>query len=204
MTRTLIVMVKVPRPGRVKTRLGAGIGMTAAAWWFRHQAARLLRRVADPRWQVVLAVSPDGEGMAARCWPVSIRRRPQGRGHLGTRMLRQIAGAAPGPVCLVGADIPGLDRSHIARAFDALRGADAVLGPAEDGGYWLIGMRHPALAGRALRAGALDRVRWSTSHALADTVAGLRPLRVRFADHLADVDTPADLGTRTGQAGGGA
>ena len=57
-------MVKEPRPGRVKTRLGRNIGMTAAAWWFRHQTARLLRRLRDPRWQIVLAVAPDRAGLA--------------------------------------------------------------------------------------------------------------------------------------------
>jgi glycosyltransferase A (GT-A) superfamily protein (DUF2064 family) len=55
----LILMVKEPVPGRVKTRLGRGIGMVPAAWWFRHQTARLIRRLEDPRWELVLAVTPD-------------------------------------------------------------------------------------------------------------------------------------------------
>jgi len=56
--RTLIVMLKEPRAGRVKTRLGRDIGMVGAAWWFRHQVRRLLRRIDDPRWNVVLARGP--------------------------------------------------------------------------------------------------------------------------------------------------
>ena len=52
-------MVKEPRPGRVKTRLGRDIGMTAAAWWFRHQTHKILRQLQDPRWELILAVSPD-------------------------------------------------------------------------------------------------------------------------------------------------
>ena len=71
MRPTLFVMLKVPRPGRVKTRLGRDIGMTAAAWWFRHQTARLLRELRDPRWRLVLAVSPDREGGASRAWPAA-------------------------------------------------------------------------------------------------------------------------------------
>ena len=66
---TLIVMVKEPRAGRVKTRLGKDIGLTASAWWFRHQVKRLLRRIDDPRWNVVLAVAPDRAGMLSRVWP---------------------------------------------------------------------------------------------------------------------------------------
>ena len=57
MRRTLVIMVKEPRPGRVKTRLGRDIGMVGAAWWFRHQTRSLIRRLRDPRWQIVLAVA---------------------------------------------------------------------------------------------------------------------------------------------------
>jgi len=186
-------MVKEPRPGRVKTRLGADIGLTRAAWWFRHQVHALLRRIRDPRWRVVLAVSPDADSLASRVWPEDFPRVPQGSGHLGRRMLRVMAKAPPGPVCLIGADIPDISRARIARAFRFLGGSDAVLGPAEDGGYWLIGFRSPRLAQAAFRTGALDTVRWSTEHTLADTVAALPGLKIARADMLADVDTVADL-----------
>ncbi len=111
----LVVMVKEPHPGRVKTRLGRGIGMVPAAWWFRHQCARLLRGLADPRWDTVLAVSPDAEGLASRIWPAHLGRVPQGRGDLGARMGRVFRGLPPGPVVIIGADIPGVTRAHIAR-----------------------------------------------------------------------------------------
>ncbi|HGG64530.1 MAG TPA: hypothetical protein ENK34_08155, partial [Rhodobacteraceae bacterium] len=73
-------MVKEPRAGRVKTRLGRDIGMVPAAWWFRHSVQRLLRNVADPRWNFLLAVSPDFEGLRSRVWPEHLQRIPQGRG----------------------------------------------------------------------------------------------------------------------------
>tara|TARA_R110002020_G_scaffold114741_2_gene263937 strand:- start:2463 stop:3074 length:612 start_codon:yes stop_codon:yes gene_type:complete len=198
--RTLIVMVKEPRPGRVKTRLGAEIGMTRAAWWFRHRIRYLLRRLRDPRWHLVLAVSPDVDGLQSRVWPGDLPRIPQGTGHLGHRMLRAMAAAPPGPVCLIGADIPDVTSTEIAHAFRMMGTADAVLGPAEDGGYWLIGFRSSALAARALRTGALDRVRWSTPHAMADTVAVLPGLKIAEAARLADVDTKADLTRRARSA----
>ena len=190
----LIVMVKEPRPGRVKTRLGRQIGMVPAAWWFRHQCRALLRQVVDPRWRVALAVAPDAEGLASRVWPAQIARLSQGRGDLGARMGRLLKRAGPGtPVVIVGADIPGLRRRHIAAAFRKLGAADAVIGPATDGGYWLIGLRHVPPPG--LFAG----VRWSSAHARADTLATLRGLRIAEAATLADVDEAADLPPRAGR-----
>lgn len=185
---TLIVLAKWPRPGQVKTRLARDIGVIAATWWARHQLARLRRRLGgDPRWRLVLAVSPDP---AAARWPGAI---PQGRGDLGRRMARALAAQGPGPVVLIGADIPGITPTDIARALQLARGQDWVIGPSPDGGYWLIGLRHAALA---RRAGVLAGVRWSTGAALADTLASLGPARVGRVRVLADVDTAADLASQ--------
>ncbi|WP_454274063.1 TIGR04282 family arsenosugar biosynthesis glycosyltransferase [Roseovarius sp. MBR-154] len=189
MRRQLIVMVKEPRPGRVKTRLGRDIGMTAAAWWFRHQVARLLREVDDPRWHLSLAVSPDRAGLQSRVWPAHLPRLPQGPGDLGDRMGRLLRSAPPGPVCIVGADILGIRRVHVARAFTALGRHDAVLGPAHDGGFWLIGLRR---TGR-VPTGLFQGVRWSTEHALQDTIDSLDGQRIALTDRLRDIDTAADL-----------
>lgn len=186
---TLVVMLKEPRPGRVKTRLGRGIGMVAAVWWFRHQVARLLRRVEDPRWHLVLAVSPDAEGLQSRFWPAHLPRVPQGAGDLGDRMGRLFRSLPPGPVCIIGADIPGIRRAHLARAFAALGAHDAVIGPAPDGGYWLIGLRRTA----AVPARLFDGVRWSSEHARADTIQSLGTARVALIDMLSDVDEAGDL-----------
>lgn len=181
-------MLKEPRAGRVKTRLGRDIGMTAAAWWFRHQVRHLLRTIDDPRWTTVLAVAPDRAGMASRVWPAHLLRWPQGQGDLGDRMARMMAHAG-GPVCVIGADVPGITRAHIGQAFKALGDHDAVIGPAVDGGYWLIGLRRT----RPLPCGLFHGVRWSTEHALADTHASLRSLRIAQIATLRDVDTAADL-----------
>lgn len=184
-------MVKEPRPGRVKTRLGRDIGVIPATWWFRHQSARLIRSLRDPRWQIVLAVAPD-RAVASKVWPADLPRQPQGGGDLGQRMKRALSGLAAGrigPVCLIGADIPGISRAHIARAFAALGNHDAVFGPAEDGGYWLVGAKHPARLPQTL----FENSRWSTEHALADTLRTLPGWRIALTDILRDVDTAADL-----------
>lgn len=187
--RTVVVMVKEPRPGRVKTRLARDIGSVTAAWWFRHQSQRLLRRLRDPRWQIVIAVSPDREGLASRIWPADLRRVAQGPGDLGDRMARVMRLCPPGPVCVIGADIPGVTPAALWRAFCALGQHDAVFGPAMDGGYWLVGLRNAARVPRSLFQG----VRWSTEHALADTRASLPGATVALVDRLADVDTVEDL-----------
>lgn len=182
-------MIKEPRPGRVKTRLGRDIGMVGAAWWFRHQTRALIRRLRDPRWQIVLAVAPDHEGLNSRIWPADLPRAAQGSGDLGDRMGRMLRGMPKGPVCLIGADIPGISRAHVARAFRALGSSQMVFGPAPDGGYWLVGaQRYGALPLRLFH-----NVRWSSEHALADTLASVPGYRIALLDQLRDVDTVADL-----------
>jgi len=182
-------MVKVPRPGRVKTRLGREIGMTTAAWWFRHQTNSLIRRLRDPRWQIVLAVTPDCEGLQFRAWPRDIERIPQGPGDLGARMARVLR-STPGPTVLIGADIPGINRVQIVRAFRALGSSPSAIGPATDGGYWCVALRHPAFAPQRVFEG----VRWSSENAFEDTLPTLPQPVARLAQ-LADVDCADDLKT---------
>ena len=184
-----MIMVKEPRPGRVKTRLAHGIGRTRAAWWFRHASQGLIRRSQSRRWQVWLAVSPDCEGLQSRIWPGHLRRIPQGRGDLGARMARVFRALPPGPAVIVGADIPGIDHARISRLFRALGDHDAALGPAADGGYWAIGLKRSRPAPMCF----LQGVRWSTSHALCDTLASMNGLTYSLTDVLEDVDHHHDL-----------
>ncbi|MDC0737622.1 TIGR04282 family arsenosugar biosynthesis glycosyltransferase [Cognatishimia sp. SS12] len=193
MRATLVVMVKEPHPGRVKTRLGRDLGMTGAAWWFRHQVAAVLRRLQSPKWDLVLAVAPDHEGLQSRVWPAHLARIPQGAGDLGARMARIFRTLPPGPVCIIGADIPGITQQHIASAFAALGTQDAIFGPAPDGGYWLVGLKRA----RAVPAGLFEGVRWSTEHALSDSIATMKDLRIAKIATLRDVDTLSDLKTLT-------
>ena len=179
---TVIVFARAPRLGAVKRRLARGIGAMAALRFYRAQLAATLRAARDPRWQLVLAATPD---RARARWPAQVPRQPQGHGDLGARMLRALSRHRR--AVLVGSDIPGLTRDDLAAAFRALGRADAVIGPAEDGGYWLVGFspRRPAKP--------FADVRWSTRHALADTLANFAGRRVALLRRLRDVDTAADL-----------
>jgi rSAM/selenodomain-associated transferase 1 len=184
----LIVMAKAPVAGRVKTRIASVLGVAAAVRFARHSAAAVLQRVAaDPRWSTTLAVTPDSAARG-RFWPRGVSVGPQGGGDLGVRMQRLFDRAPPGPAVIVGTDVPRIARAHIAAAFRLLGGHDAVFGPAEDGGYWLVGFRRRP---RPLRP--FGGVRWSTPHALADTIANLRGRSVARLPTLSDVDTAADL-----------
>lgn len=179
MRRTLVLFFREPRLGAGKRRLAGDIGTVAAVNFERRMLAQSLRRLGrDPRWRVRLAVTPD---RAARSWPGA---SAQGSGDLGTRMRRALAMCPPGRKLLIGSDIPGLRAAHIAAAFGLLGRHDVVFGPASDGGYWLVGCRH--------RPPDFGPVRWSSPHALADTLANLpKSLSVGFAATLDDVDDGA-------------
>ena len=187
--RHLVVMLKEPKAGQVKTRLGRDIGMVNAAWWFRHQTAALLRRLEDPRWQLWLSVSPDKAGLSSRVWPSHLPKIPQGGGVLGDRMARIMKVMPKGQTCIIGGDIPGISNAAIERAFRTLGDHEAVFGPAHDGGYWLIGLKRT----RPAPVGFLQNVRWSTEHALDDSIESLADRSVGCVDQLQDVDTAEDL-----------
>jgi rSAM/selenodomain-associated transferase 1 len=186
----LVIMAKSPRRGAVKRRLAGEIGEGAALRFYRSCLSHSIIRLAgDPRWLTTLAVVPDQDSSL----PIlpsrpCVQRLPQGRGDLGQRMQRLFERLPPGPVIIVGSDIPTMHPSHIAQAFRLLRRADAVLGPARDGGYWLIGLRRSP---RVLSPFA--GVRWSTESALEDTLANLDGSRIAFVATLSDVDIEQDL-----------
>lgn len=188
MKRHLVIFARAPQAGRVKRRLGAEIGTLEATRFYRSLLAQQIARLAkDRRWTVWLFVTPDNalDHIVWRDLVPAARRRPQRRGDLGRRMKLPFLSLPPGPVVLVGSDIPHLRSHHIARTFALLGQNDLVFGPARDGGFWLIGAKRMRPLPQALFAG----VRWSTSTALADTLASLpKHVTTAFADTLDDVD----------------
>ncbi len=184
MRNHLVIFARAPRLGRVKSRLASDIGPLEALIFYRRALDVLLRRLAgDPRWRCWVAVTPDAAISAGRLWPNSATAIPQGPGDLGGRMGRVMRCLPPGPVVIVGADIPVVRALHIAAAFRALGNNKVVFGPAFDGGYWLVGQRR-----RPGRPEMFKNVRWSTSHALADTLANLPDGDAAFLETLEDID----------------
>lgn len=193
MMRHLVIFARTPQFGRVKRRLARDVGTAEATRFYRAALRRQIETMArDPRWTVWLFVTPDTE-VRHPAWRGAVppqRVRPQGHGDLGQRMLRPFQTLPPGPVVLVGSDIPGMQPSHIARAFRLLDRYELAFGPASDGGFWLIGARRR----RPLPQDLFTGVRWSTAHALADTRANV-PSEVSTgeAETLDDIDTADDL-----------
>ncbi len=206
MRRQLVVLARWPVPGRCKRRLAAGVGNRRAALvqerLCRHALAcgRALDRFAGSVWlpEIVLAADALGPG-AARRWAQRLgadRGLAQGPGGLGLRMQRQLQRArreGAQQVVLIGSDLPTLEPADLIAAFHALERSPLVLGPAADGGYWLIGVgpqAAPALPGRL--CGGMP---WGDSRVLACTVAAARRLGVEpvLLECRADLDRPEDL-----------
>jgi len=181
------VMAKEPQTGRVKTRLARDIGPVAATLFYRHALKAVVGRLnSDPRFKTVLFVAPT-TATRSRSLPSGTLRKAQGGGDLGHRMQQIFNRLPPGPAVIVGTDIPGIRADDIATALQLARRHGAVLGPAPDGGFWLIGLNR---CPRVLRP--FTNVRWSTDHARTDTTANLEPhcQPVMAAEHD-DVDDRA-------------
>lgn len=186
----LIIFTKAPVIGGAKSRLAKGIGKTPAWRIYRAMTAGLVRRLRDPRWELVLAVAPDRAWRRRfpKVWPGDVTRLRQGSGDLGARQARVLR--RRGPVCVIGSDAPQVTRSDIAEAFKALKRSDGVVGPAEDGGYWLLALNAPA------PSGLFKSVRWSHPQTLGDltermSACGLA--RVKRLRALRDVDEAGDV-----------
>jgi len=199
MRDTVVVFARAPRLGTVKRRLAKDIGSREALRFHTGTLVGLLRDLLrDRRFRTVLALTPDG---ARDRLPVPVERMKQGGGDIGQRMAKACRAFPRGNVAIIGSDIPDANAADLRAAFRALGRHDAVFGPAEDGGYWLValGPRRPSQP--------FDNARWSTSHALTDTLRNFRGRRVARMRMLRDVDTACDLpkhprpSRRTGKEG---
>ena len=193
--RRLIVFTRYPEPGKTKTRLIPVLGPEGAAALHRRMTGHTLRRVRQflANHPVSLRVRYDGgneEGLSQ--WlGADLRLVPQGEGDLGRRMHLAFAEAfeqGMRRVVVVGTDCPGIRPAHLARAFVALKHREVVIGPARDGGYYLIGLNRPA-------PDLFDGIPWGTGEVLQRTLdaAAASNRRVSLLDPLEDVDRPEDI-----------
>ena len=140
--RHLVIFAKEPKLGRVKTRLGHDIGLQLATQFYRRTLADILTTLGnDGRWNCWLALTPDIATRHRPFWPKSVTTVEQGKGDIGEKMGRVMANIPPGPLVIIGSDIPAICPQHIRAAFKAVGSHDVVFGPAQDGGYWLVGAR---------------------------------------------------------------
>jgi hypothetical protein len=191
--RALVVFVKDPAPGAVKTRLAAAVGADAAAAFYRVLAERVLEAT-TPRageYERLVFFDPPEALAQVRAWLPGVRLAAQSSGDLGARMADAFGRAfarGAGRVALVGTDAPAVSRDTVLAALDALDAADAAIGPSEDGGYYLLALREA-------RPELLAGIPWSTPSVAAETRAraAAAGLAVRELPVLRDVDTIDDV-----------
>jgi rSAM/selenodomain-associated transferase 1 len=187
----LIIFVKAPRPGHVKTRIAEAIGPKAACDAYIEMVSVLVGNLRSSS-NVQVRYTPDEAHAEISRWiQPAWTSVSQGQGDLGQRLVRAFQEAFNSGierVLIIGSDSPDITADHIQSAFSALKTHDLVLGPAEDGGYWLIGLRaeQPAL---------FDNIPWSSGAVLEQTLARSKSagLSTYLLCQLPDIDTADDL-----------
>ena len=191
----LVIFARVPVPGRVKTRLSPAYSAEEACEIHRALVADVVERSARAvagRADLFLAWSdPAAAGSAADPLPSGVVVESQGPGDLGERMAFAMQGklrAGYRRTVLLGSDSPTLPADHLLAAFDALREADVVLGPSDDGGYYLVGMSR-------LHVEIFRGIEWGSDGVLGATRARLKRSGTPYIDlgMWHDVDTPEDV-----------
>jgi hypothetical protein len=187
----LIIFVKAPRPGHVKTRLAEAIGAGAACSAYREMVEALLRNLRGLD-DIQLRFTPDDALAEISHWVhPPWTAAPQVSGDLTQKLIAAFHEAfASGAerVAIIGSDSPDISRTDIQSAWAALTDHDVVLGPTEDGGYWLIGLR-------AERPALFQNIPWSSNSVLQETLARAETaaLKTSLLRVLPDIDTVEDL-----------
>lgn len=197
---SLIIFLKYPEPGKVKTRLAATLGAEKAAQVYRRLSeqtlARLCSHTSFAHQQCAIFFDPPGRDAEVRRWLTPLAGsavfHAQVEGDLGFRMAQAFRHtfAAPGVTraVIIGTDCPQLRMEIVQKAFEVLNDYPAVIGPAADGGYYLLGLREemPCL---------FEGISWSTDRVLIQTLDALNNCGIGYAllPTLQDVDTETDL-----------
>jgi rSAM/selenodomain-associated transferase 1 len=185
----VVVFGREPVAGEVKTRLAAGIGGPEAARVYAVILEHSLEGAVDSGARVVLSLAAAPSGEWARRIVCSIE--VQGTGDLGDRMkdaFERRFSEGEERVIIIGSDCPMITPEHLQAAADALAERDVVLGPAVDGGYWLVGQRRPGVD-------LFSDIPWSSHDTLETTRRRLAAIGAGWAEieELRDIDTNEDL-----------
>jgi rSAM/selenodomain-associated transferase 1 len=194
-TDVLAVFVKDPRPGTVKSRLATAIGSEAAAAVYRVMAEGVVRRTAprsDEYGRVIVFDPPEAGGAVGEWLGVEAAvLMPQSPGDIGVRMegaFEELFARGARRVALAGTDVPALEREDVRAALESLDEHDVAIGPATDGGYYLIALKRP-------QPELFRGIGWSGPDVLTKTLerAATGHLDVRVLRTMGDVDTVEDL-----------
>lgn len=187
-------MLKYPQPGMVKTRLSNTLGAECAADLYRFFVACELRTVQRLQVPILLSCHPHRSLAAYRAWlGEEYSYTSQGEGDLGVKMRTSFQRAFDlglSRVVLIGSDIPQLPAASLYSALTHLHDHDAVIGPAQDGGYYLLGLK-----GKSFHSGLFTGIAWSTPHVMAQTQEKLHnyDLNPFILPSIRDIDTLEDL-----------
>ncbi|MFN6473710.1 MAG: TIGR04282 family arsenosugar biosynthesis glycosyltransferase [Nostoc sp. SerVER01] len=191
----LIIFTRYPEPGKTKTRLIPVLGSVGAANFQRKMTEHTILQVKQLQKVIDISVAvwfSGGDLQVMQRWlGLDLVYQPQGEGDLGSRMARSLFEAFQSgaeKAIIIGTDCPGLNAQILATAFDKLRTFDLVLGPAMDGGYYLIGLRQPIPE-------LFANIEWGTAQVFQRTVEIAQKLNLSHVNlvFLADVDRPEDL-----------
>ncbi|MFN6558368.1 MAG: TIGR04282 family arsenosugar biosynthesis glycosyltransferase [Nostoc sp. ChiSLP01] len=191
----LIIFTRYPEPGKTKTRLIPVLGSVGAANLQHQMAEHTILQVKQLQKVIDISVTvwyAGGDLRLMQKWlGLDLVYQPQGEGDLGLRMARSLLQAFQSgaeKAIIIGTDCPGLNAQILAIAFDKLRAFDLVLGPAMDGGYYLIGLRQPIPE-------LFANIEWGSAQVFQRTVEIAQKLNLSHMDlvSLADVDRPEDL-----------
>jgi hypothetical protein len=191
----LIVFVKYPEPGKVKTRIARELGEQRAAEMYAQMASGIIGNVSKPgAYSTAIYFDPPGREKDVRSWlgTEHASYEPQSGGTIGERMSnafeRVFSGGAEKAV-LIGTDVPDISGDTVTAAFDLLHETDVVVGPAADGGYYLLGLKsfEPTL---------FSGMEWGTSLVLKKTLERIKEKNLghKLLDTLNDIDTMDDVG----------
>ena len=185
----LLIFARAPRLGAVKTRLASEIGKEQALAAYVQLLQTLCDNLQSLSNTTLLVTPDDGASELRLLIPPEWEIAAQGSGDLGARLERAFTNAFEGSdrVLVIGSDCPYVRREDVEAGFEALGKHDLVLGPADDGGYWLVGLNQP-------RPRLFEGINWSTSTVLAETLkrAAQLGLKTNLLRQLCDVDTAAD------------